>query len=162
MPLRPKFAAAGSSVAVGLLAALLGAFPVHAQAEPLPAQPEMIASMTAAYEDALRVLQLADRQDPITDSRSQEDHRSSPTRRERPRTYPRPGVEGIGDQSGLVSHITRQVARERFTFSGPRRILPRRPTLWFPERQTCGSSVGEHRAGRTARWANTSGMKATE
>jgi hypothetical protein len=28
MPLRPKFAAAGSSVAVGLLAALLGAFPV--------------------------------------------------------------------------------------------------------------------------------------
>ena len=32
MPLRPKFAAAGSGVAVGLLAALLGAFPVHAQA----------------------------------------------------------------------------------------------------------------------------------
>jgi hypothetical protein len=29
--------------------------------------PEMIASMTAAYEDALRVLQLADRQDPITE-----------------------------------------------------------------------------------------------
>jgi hypothetical protein len=30
-------------------------------------EPEMIASMTAAYEDALRVLQLADRQDPITE-----------------------------------------------------------------------------------------------
>jgi hypothetical protein len=29
--------------------------------------PEMIASMTAAYEDALRVLRLADRQDPITE-----------------------------------------------------------------------------------------------
>jgi DNA-binding NtrC family response regulator len=27
----------------------------------------MIASMTAAYEDALRVLRLADRQDPITE-----------------------------------------------------------------------------------------------
>jgi hypothetical protein len=30
-------------------------------------QPEEITSMTAAYEDALRVLQLADRQDPITE-----------------------------------------------------------------------------------------------
>ena len=30
-------------------------------------EPEMIASMTAAYEDALRVLRLADRQDPITE-----------------------------------------------------------------------------------------------
>jgi hypothetical protein len=29
--------------------------------------PEMIASMTAAYEGALRVLRLADRQDPITE-----------------------------------------------------------------------------------------------
>ena len=29
--------------------------------------PEMITSMTAAYEDALRVLRLADRQDPITE-----------------------------------------------------------------------------------------------
>jgi hypothetical protein len=30
-------------------------------------EPEMIASMTAAYEDALRALQLADREDPITE-----------------------------------------------------------------------------------------------
>jgi hypothetical protein len=30
-------------------------------------QPEEITCMTAAYEDALRVLQLADRQDPITE-----------------------------------------------------------------------------------------------
>jgi hypothetical protein len=30
-------------------------------------EPEMIASMTAAYEEALRVLQLSDRQDPITE-----------------------------------------------------------------------------------------------
>jgi hypothetical protein len=30
-------------------------------------QPEEIGSMTAAYEEALRVLQLADRQDPITE-----------------------------------------------------------------------------------------------
>jgi hypothetical protein len=30
-------------------------------------QPEEITCMTAAYEDALRVLQLSDRQDPITE-----------------------------------------------------------------------------------------------
>ena len=30
-------------------------------------QPEEITCMTAAYEDALRVLQLADRQDPLTE-----------------------------------------------------------------------------------------------
>jgi hypothetical protein len=30
-------------------------------------EPEEIAVMSAAYEDALRVLQLADRQDPITE-----------------------------------------------------------------------------------------------
>jgi hypothetical protein len=30
-------------------------------------EPEKIATMSAAYEDALRVLQLADRQDPITE-----------------------------------------------------------------------------------------------
>ena len=37
-------------------------------------EPEMIASMTAAYEDALRVLRLADRQDPDIRPRRQEDY----------------------------------------------------------------------------------------
>jgi hypothetical protein len=32
-----------------------------------PFDPEMIVSMTAAYESALRVLRLSDRQDPITE-----------------------------------------------------------------------------------------------
>ena len=30
-------------------------------------EPEAVAAMTAAYEDALRVLQLVDRQDPLTE-----------------------------------------------------------------------------------------------
>jgi hypothetical protein len=31
-------------------------------------EPELIASMTTAYDDALRILQLNDRQDPITEA----------------------------------------------------------------------------------------------
>ena len=59
-------------------------------------EPEAIATMSAAYEQALRVLQLANRQDPITEL-CQEGYRGGRHRRARPPENLRTNAAGFGN-----------------------------------------------------------------